>query len=98
MSEKQTEPIDRDSRDLLIVIDTKITHMNESIDILSQRVNKREQEIDETNERVDQTNERVHGIEKEISGFRGQMIMLKILGGFIGLLLAGLEVYRLFNP
>ena len=85
------DTIDRDSRDLLIEIKTSMDHLNKGMDTLNDRINKRESEIGDVNERVNK-------IENQISGFRGQMIMLKIMGGVIGLILGGLEAYRLFNP
>ena len=91
MNDKHTEPIDRDSRDLLIEIKTSMDHLNKGMDTLNERVNKRESEIDDVRDDV-------NGIKNQIAGFRGQMIMLKIMGGVIGLILGGLEAYRLFNP
>jgi len=77
------------TREILIEIRSDVKHMSQRVDTLNDRVNKREDEIENLEDRF-------FTIEKQIATFKGQMIMLKLLGGFIGLLLAGLEVYHLF--
>ena len=91
--EKQIDKLERDnreSRDLLIEIRTGMTYTQSSIDTLHERINERKTDIDEVARRTSI-------IENQISGFRGQMIMLKIVGGLIGLIFAGLEAYRIFS-
>ena len=78
-------------REMKGYLEANAEHTRQTLENHANRIDKREAEIDEVDDRV-------NNIENQISGFRGQMIMLKILGGLIGLLLAGLEIYRIYNP
>ena len=78
-------------RELKGYLEANAEHTNRVIENHTKRIDKRETEIDDVKDEV-------NDIKQQISGFRGQMIMLKILGGIIGLLLAGLEIYRIYNP
>lgn len=78
------------TRELLIEIRSDVKHISQRVDILNDRVNKREDEIEGLADRV-------IAIEKEIATFKGQMKMLKILGAIAGLVLAALEVYHLWH-